>query len=68
MAKIIIEIEDMPEGTYIKFKGDLPAADAKDKTGAQQTAVLISKMIQAAQLISKMIQAAQMMASTIRKH
>nr|DAE18642.1 MAG TPA: hypothetical protein [Myoviridae sp. ctGkq5] len=52
MAKVIIEIEDMPEGTDIKFKGDLPAADAKDKTGAQQTAVLISKMIQAAQMMT----------------
>ncbi|MFQ3039001.1 hypothetical protein ACKJOL_07780 [Neisseria cinerea] len=52
MAKIIIEIEDMPEGTYIKFKGDLPTADAKDKTGAQQTAVLISKTIQAAQMMT----------------
>nr|DAS08025.1 MAG TPA: hypothetical protein [Caudoviricetes sp.] len=58
MAKIIIEIEDLPEGTDINFKGDLPAADAKEKTGAQQTAVLIRKMIQAA----------QMMASPIRKH
>ena len=52
MAKIIIEIEDIPEGTDIKFKGDLPVADAKDKTGAQQTAVLISKMIQAAQMMT----------------
>ena len=58
MAKIIIEIEDLPEGTDIKFKGDLPAGYAKDKTGAQQTAVLISKMIQAV----------QMMKSPFRKH
>lgn len=64
MAKIIIEIEDLPEGTDIKFKGDLSAEDAKDKTGAQQTAVLISKMIQLAQ----MIQAAQMMKPPFRKH
>lgn len=52
MAKIIIEIEDLPGGTAVNFKGDLPAADAKDKTGAQQTAVLISKMIQAAQMMT----------------
>ena len=52
MAKIIIEIEDLTEGTAVNFKGDLPAADAKDKTGAQQTAVLISKMIQAAQMMT----------------
>ena len=39
MAKIIIEIEDMPEGTAVNFKGDLPA-------------VLISKMIQAAQMMT----------------
>ena len=52
MAKIIIEIEDMPEGTAVNFKGDLPIDDAKHKTGAQQTAVLISKMIQAAQMMT----------------
>ena len=31
MAKIIIEIEDLPEGTAVNFKGDLPAADARIK-------------------------------------
>ena len=36
MAKIIIEIEDMPEGTAVNFKGDLPIANKvlTDEEGA----------------------------------
>lgn len=56
--KSLLKSKTCPRTPTLIFKGDLPAADAKDKTGAQQTAVLISKMIQAA----------QMMASPIRKH